>query len=109
MLFDEAQKITTPGIRITDAAKAMNADFRVLLRGTPVENRFADLWCIGFATRRIFAGGRMIDVQKASTAPCAARRIDGQALADWELGQLGEECARPHETASGLHDRHTGY
>lgn len=46
MVFDEAQKIKTPGVRITDAAKAMKADFRVALTGTPVENRLADLWCI---------------------------------------------------------------
>ncbi|HZS85286.1 MAG TPA: DEAD/DEAH box helicase [Stellaceae bacterium] len=45
-LFDEAQKIKTPGIRLTDAAKAMNADFRIAMSGTPVENRLADLWCI---------------------------------------------------------------
>lgn len=46
LLFDEAQKIKTPGVRVTDAAKAMNAEFRVALTGTPVENRLADLWCI---------------------------------------------------------------
>lgn len=46
MLFDEAQKIKTPGVRVTDAAKAMHADFRIALTGTPVENRLADLWCI---------------------------------------------------------------
>lgn len=46
MLVDEAQKIKTPAIRMTDAAKAMNADFRIALTGTPVENRLADLWCI---------------------------------------------------------------
>jgi superfamily II DNA or RNA helicase len=46
LLFDEAQKIKTPGTRITDAAKAMNAEFRIALTGTPVENRLADLWCI---------------------------------------------------------------
>jgi SNF2 family DNA or RNA helicase len=46
ILLDEAQKIKTPGVRITDAAKAMNARFRVALTGTPVENRLADLWCI---------------------------------------------------------------
>ncbi len=45
-LFDEAQKIKTPGVRITDAAKAMKCEFRVALTGTPVENRLADLWCI---------------------------------------------------------------
>ena len=27
LLFDEAQKIKTPGVRVTDAAKAMNAEF----------------------------------------------------------------------------------
>jgi hypothetical protein len=46
VLFDEAQKIKTPGVRVTDAAKAMNAEFRLALTGTPVENRLADLWCI---------------------------------------------------------------
>ena len=46
MLFDEAQKIKTPGVRLTDAAKAMNVDFRVAMTGTPVENRLSDLWCI---------------------------------------------------------------
>lgn len=46
LLFDEAQKIKSPGVRLTDAAKAMQAEFRVALTGTPVENRLADLWCI---------------------------------------------------------------
>ena len=46
LLFDEAQKIKTPGVRLTDAAKAMNADFRIALTGTPIENRLSDLWCI---------------------------------------------------------------
>jgi SNF2 family DNA or RNA helicase len=45
-VFDEAQKIKTPGIRLTDAAKGLKTDFTVALTGTPVENRLADLWCI---------------------------------------------------------------
>jgi SNF2-related domain len=45
-VFDETQKIKTPGIRLTDAAKGMNAGFRIALTGTPVENRLSDLWCI---------------------------------------------------------------
>ena len=31
---------------MTDAAKAMHADFRIAMTGTPVENRLSDLWCI---------------------------------------------------------------
>lgn len=46
IVFDEAQKIKNPGIRLTDAAKAMQASFTIAMTGTPVENRLADLWCI---------------------------------------------------------------
>ncbi len=43
-VFDEAQKIKNPSARITDAALAMNVDFALLMTGTPVENRPADIW-----------------------------------------------------------------
>jgi hypothetical protein len=46
VVFDEMQKIKTPGIVMTQAAKALNADFMIGLTGTPVENRLADLWCL---------------------------------------------------------------
>lgn len=45
-VFDEAQKIKSPGAINTQSAKAMNADFVLGLTGTPIENRLADLWCI---------------------------------------------------------------
>ncbi len=46
LAFDEAQKIKTPGTLVSEAAKAMNADYTLALTGTPVENRYADLWSI---------------------------------------------------------------
>ncbi|WP_137113362.1 DEAD/DEAH box helicase [Mesorhizobium sp. GR13] len=45
-VFDEAQKIKSPGAINTQSAKAMNAEFVLGLTGTPIENRLADLWCI---------------------------------------------------------------
>lgn len=45
-IMDEAQKIKTPGTYVTCAAKAIKADFKVAMTGTPVENTFLDLWCI---------------------------------------------------------------
>lgn len=45
-VFDEAQKIKSPGTINTQSAKAMNIDFVLGLTGTPIENRLADLWCI---------------------------------------------------------------
>ena len=46
IVFDEVQKIKTPGTLVTHAAKALNGKFIVGLSGTPVENRLADLWCV---------------------------------------------------------------
>ena len=46
VILDEAQKVKTPGTYITCAAKALKADFRIAMTGTPVENTFLDLWCI---------------------------------------------------------------
>ncbi len=45
-VFDEAQKIKNPGVRLTEAALALNVDFALLMTGTPVENRPADIWSI---------------------------------------------------------------
>lgn len=44
--LDEAQKIKTPGTLVTNAVKALKADFKIAMTGTPVENTMVDLWCI---------------------------------------------------------------
>ncbi len=46
VVFDEAQKIKTPGTLSTEAAKAVRAEFSIAMTGTPVENRLADMWCL---------------------------------------------------------------
>ena len=46
VVFDEMQKIKTPGTVMTHAAKALNADFFIGMTGTPIENRLSDLWCL---------------------------------------------------------------
>ncbi len=45
-ILDEAQAIKTPGAKQTRAAKQINAQSRIALTGTPVENRLGDLWSI---------------------------------------------------------------
>lgn len=44
--LDEAQKIKTPGTLITNVSKALKADFKIAMTGTPVENTLIDLWCL---------------------------------------------------------------
>jgi SNF2 family DNA or RNA helicase len=46
MVLDEAQAIKNPSAKQTRAAKALKAQARIALTGTPVENSLGDLWSI---------------------------------------------------------------
>lgn len=46
LVLDEAQAIKNPGVKQTRAIKALRADMRVALTGTPVENDLSNLWSI---------------------------------------------------------------
>ncbi len=46
LILDEAQAIKNPATQRARAAGALQADFRVALTGTPVENRLAELWSL---------------------------------------------------------------
>ncbi|MDF1721110.1 MAG: SNF2-related protein [Minwuia sp.] len=46
VVFDEIQKIKNPATINAQAAKSVQADFRIGLTGTPIENHVADLWAI---------------------------------------------------------------
>jgi hypothetical protein len=43
-LFDEAQAIKNPESQTAEAARAVGADLRLCVSGTPVENRLDELW-----------------------------------------------------------------
>jgi non-specific serine/threonine protein kinase len=45
-IIDEAQAIKNPGTKQTRTVKELDADARIALTGTPVENRLGDLWSI---------------------------------------------------------------
>jgi superfamily II DNA or RNA helicase len=45
-VLDEAQAIKNPGAKQTRQVKKLNAQSRIALTGTPVENRLSDLWSI---------------------------------------------------------------
>jgi non-specific serine/threonine protein kinase len=46
VILDEAQAIKNPAAKQTRAVKAVKADTRIALTGTPIENRLGDLWSI---------------------------------------------------------------
>ncbi len=46
VVLDEAQNIKNPETKQAKAARALEADYRIALTGTPVENNVGDLWSI---------------------------------------------------------------
>ena len=46
IVLDEAQNIKNPETKQSKAARALQADWRIALSGTPVENHVGDLWAI---------------------------------------------------------------
>lgn len=46
VILDEAQAIKNPGARQTQSVKQLKARSRIIMSGTPVENRVADLWSL---------------------------------------------------------------
>jgi len=46
VVLDEAQNIKNPETKQAKAARAIQADYRIALTGTPVENNVGDLWSI---------------------------------------------------------------
>ena len=46
IIIDEAQNIKNPDTHQSQAARALQADYRIALTGTPIENHVGDLWAI---------------------------------------------------------------
>jgi len=46
VILDEAQAIKNPSAKQTKAVKSLSSKWRLVLTGTPVENRLGDLWSI---------------------------------------------------------------
>ncbi len=65
-VLDEAQAIKNPDSQAARAAFALNADFRLVMTGTPVENRLDELWSLmHFANRGLLGGRREFDADLA--------------------------------------------
>ncbi|WP_420419743.1 DEAD/DEAH box helicase [Pacificispira sp.] len=69
-VFDEIQNVKNPTTLRANAAKAVNADFRIGLTGTPVENATRDLWAV---IEQLFTGalGSLKDFRIAFDVPKA--------------------------------------
>ena len=66
-VLDEAQQIKNPESQVAQAAFALEANWRIALSGTPVENRLEDLWSIFHFLNRGLLGGRSSFEQRYAT------------------------------------------
>jgi len=58
VILDEAQNIKNPETKQAQAARALPADYRFILTGTPVENHVGDLWSLMEFLNPGFLGNR---------------------------------------------------
>jgi len=71
LVLDEAQAIKNPDSQVARAAFGMQADFRIAMTGTPVENRLEDLWSQMHFVDPGLLGGRS-EFQERYVRPIAA-------------------------------------
>ncbi len=89
VILDEAQNVKNPETKQSQAARALRADYRIALTGTPVENHVGDLWSIGeflnpgfLGTRADFRRRFFVPIQANHDAEAAGRlkRLTGPFL-----------------------------
>jgi SNF2 family DNA or RNA helicase/HJR/Mrr/RecB family endonuclease len=88
VVLDEAQKIKTPGTLVTNVSKALKADFKIAMTGTPVENTLVDLWCIvDFSVPGLLGNAK--DFAKNYQKPLSNEDTDMYALGEQLRSQIG--------------------
>jgi SNF2 family DNA or RNA helicase len=89
VILDEAQNIKNPQTKQAQAARALTAEHRVALTGTPVENHVGDLWSIWQFLEPGFLGSQAefrrrffvpIQVQHDAEAAAGLKRLTGPFL-----------------------------
>ena len=98
VVLDEAQLIKNPDSQVTQAAYRLQADFRLTLSGTPVENRLEELWSQFHFTNPGLLGGRQY-FQDQYSSPIAEGRADAakalrSKIRPFLLRRLKSEVAR---------------
>ncbi|MBK8858707.1 MAG: DEAD/DEAH box helicase [Opitutaceae bacterium] len=76
VILDEAQFIKNPSSQMAVAARALNARHRLILTGTPIENRLTDLWSLfAFAQPGLLGAQAAFRRQYDDKDPAALARL----------------------------------
>jgi superfamily II DNA or RNA helicase len=96
VVLDEAQTIKNAGSQVAKAARLLNANHRLALSGTPIENRLSDLWSIfEFLNPGMLGRAAVFKVHTSDGGDAESRRMLSQALRPFILrrtkGQVAAE------------------
>lgn len=109
VVLDEAQAIKNPDSQVTRAAYGLDAEFRLALSGTPVENRLEELWSVmHFANPGLLGGRRQFAdevAQGVSDGRAGAAQELRKRIRPFVLRRLKRDVAPelPPRTESVLH------
>ena len=80
VILDEGQYIKNPSSQTAQAARALRAGHRLVLSGTPIENRLLDLWSLmTFAMPGVLGSrSQFLKVYDAKEDPFARRRLSSR-------------------------------
>jgi SNF2 family DNA or RNA helicase len=82
VILDEAQTIKNPRAKVSQAARALRADYRLCLTGTPLENHLGELWSLfDFVQPGLLGGERHFQRHYRTPIEKNGNRPRAQALA----------------------------
>ena len=82
VILDEAQMVKNPRARVSQAARALRAEHRLCLTGTPVENHLGELWSLfAFAEPRLLGDERQFQRRYRAPIEQGGDRLRAEALA----------------------------
>lgn len=93
VVLDEAQHIKTPTSIVTECVKALKTDFLLAMTGTPVENKFLDLWSIMDAAMPGVLGAAKDFARQYRADNESALAASGQELHDLLMKSHGDRPA----------------
>ena len=97
VVLDEGHVIQNPGSALFAAVETLKADFRVVLTGTPIQNRVLDMWTTFDFLMPGYLGTHA-DFQRRWCGVCA----DVWRVVLWTISSRGSAVAPVHGRAYGL-------
>jgi superfamily II DNA or RNA helicase len=95
IVLDEAQAIKNASTESAKAARLLNAEHRLALTGTPIENRLADLWSIfEFLNPGLLGSAAVFRAQTSASLSEESAQVLSRALRPFILRRTKEQVAR---------------